>query len=97
MKVLVIGDTIIDDFYYGYIDRISPEAPIPIFKIESKKRKLGGAAHVAEVLVKWGCEVDFVSSVNGFARDLIEEANINTSFLELHSDDIHSIKNRYLL
>ena len=46
-KILVIGDVILDAYYSGKVDRISPEAPVSILDIQSKDYRLGGAANVA--------------------------------------------------
>ena len=46
-KILVIGDVILDAYYSGKVDRISPEAPVSIIDIQSKDYRLGGAANVA--------------------------------------------------
>jgi rfaE bifunctional protein kinase chain/domain len=47
LKVLVIGDVILDAYYRGKVERISPEAPVPVLDIHSKEYRLGGAANVA--------------------------------------------------
>lgn len=47
LNVLVIGDVMIDSYYFGKVDRISPEAPVPIVAITKKEFRLGGAANVA--------------------------------------------------
>jgi len=47
LNVLIIGDVMIDSYYFGKVDRISPEAPVPIVAVESKDNRLGGAANVA--------------------------------------------------
>jgi rfaE bifunctional protein kinase chain/domain len=47
LNVLIIGDVMIDSYMWGKVNRISPEAPVPIVAIESKERRLGGAANVA--------------------------------------------------
>src|ERR1051325_5846391 len=47
LKVLVIGDVMIDAYYWGKVERISPEAPVPIVAVEKKENRLGGAANVA--------------------------------------------------
>ena len=47
LKVLVIGDVMLDKYYFTNVKRISPEAPIPIAKYSSEKNVLGGAANVA--------------------------------------------------
>ncbi|MBV6645218.1 MAG: D-glycero-beta-D-manno-heptose-7-phosphate kinase [Cyclobacteriaceae bacterium] len=47
LKVLVIGDVMIDTYIYGAVNRISPEAPVPIVNVHHKEQRLGGAANVA--------------------------------------------------
>jgi rfaE bifunctional protein kinase chain/domain len=47
LTVLIIGDVMIDAYYWGKVDRISPEAPVPIVAVEKKESRLGGAANVA--------------------------------------------------
>ncbi len=47
MKVLVIGDVMIDSYLWGDVKRISPEAPVPIVNVKRRERRLGGAANVA--------------------------------------------------
>ena len=47
IKVLIVGDAMIDCYMWGIINRQSPEAPIPIVDIEKYEKKLGGAANVA--------------------------------------------------
>ncbi|MEO0254991.1 MAG: PfkB family carbohydrate kinase [candidate division WOR-3 bacterium] len=46
-KIKVIGDIILDEYIFGEVDRISPEAPVPVVLVKSKKYNLGGAANVA--------------------------------------------------
>lgn len=47
LKVLIIGDVMVDAYYWGKVDRISPEAPVPIVAVEKKEARMGGAANVA--------------------------------------------------
>ncbi|MBL4592752.1 MAG: D-glycero-beta-D-manno-heptose-7-phosphate kinase [Flavobacteriales bacterium] len=47
LNVLIIGDVMIDSYYYGDVNRISPEAPVPIVSVNRKDNRLGGAANVA--------------------------------------------------
>lgn len=47
MKVLIIGDVMVDAYYWGSVDRISPEAPVPIIAVNKKEARMGGAANVA--------------------------------------------------
>jgi len=47
LNVLIIGDVMIDSYYFGVVSRISPEAPVPVVTIRKKETRLGGAANVA--------------------------------------------------
>src|SRR6185436_19699233 len=47
LKVLIIGDVMLDSYLWGKVDRISPEAPVPIVTITKRENRLGGAANVA--------------------------------------------------
>src|SRR5436189_4167548 len=47
LKVLIIGDVMIDSYLWGKVERISPEAPVPIVSVEKRDKRLGGAANVA--------------------------------------------------
>lgn len=62
-KIMVIGDAMLDKYLYCSVDRISPEAPVPIAKVESEKFVLGGAANVANNLIHLGMAVDFIGIV----------------------------------
>ena len=53
-KILVVGDVMVDKYVYGQINRISPEAPVPIFEIKSARYELGGAANVARNVASLG-------------------------------------------
>ena len=46
-RVLIIGDAMIDAYMWGHINRMSPEAPVPIVNIDKRENRLGGAANVA--------------------------------------------------
>ncbi len=47
LKVLIVGDVMIDSYLWGKVNRISPEAPVPILSVEKREKRLGGAANVA--------------------------------------------------
>jgi rfaE bifunctional protein kinase chain/domain len=57
LKVMVIGDLMIDAYYYGKVERISPEAPVPVVSVERKENRLGGAANVALNIKSLGAQV----------------------------------------
>ena len=60
-RVLCVGDVMLDHFLYGTVDRISPEAPIPILNVEREDTMLGGAGNVVRNLVALGAEARFVT------------------------------------
>ena len=47
LNVLIIGDVMLDSYIWGSVDRISPEAPVPIIHVKKRDHRLGGAANVA--------------------------------------------------
>lgn len=47
-RVLVVGDVMLDRYWYGAVDRISPEAPVPVVRINREENRLGGCANVAD-------------------------------------------------
>lgn len=61
-RILVLGDVMLDQYFYGTVTRISPEAPVPINLIKRQENKLGGSANVAHNLARLGCQV-FLSGV----------------------------------
>lgn len=56
-RVLVAGDLMLDRYLWGRVERISPEAPVPVVRIEKKSARVGGAANVALNLVELGADV----------------------------------------
>lgn len=74
-RILVIGDVMLDRYFYGNVTRISPEAPVPINCIEKKEATLGGAANVAHNLAKLGCQTYLAGAIGDdhHGRLLIKE------------------------
>lgn len=62
-KVLVIGDVMLDKYYFGEVTRISPEAPVPIARVTKVKETLGGAANVVHNLALLGCQTSIIGQV----------------------------------
>ncbi len=62
-KVLVVGDAMLDRYWYGAVDRISPEAPVPVVKITKREDRVGGAANVAYNAAVLGAQTSFLSVV----------------------------------
>lgn len=65
VRILVVGDVMLDKYYYGEVTRISPEAPVPVNHVVSTKDTLGGSANVAHNLALLGCH----TSIAGFAGE----------------------------
>ncbi len=80
LKVLVVGDIMLDAYVWGKVDRISPEAPVPIVAIQKRVNKLGGAANVALNLKSLGAEPIICSVIgdDSKGRELIEVLNIES-------------------
>ncbi len=62
-RVLVVGDVMLDKYYYGEVTRISPEAPVPVTHVLDQKETLGGAANVAHNLALLGCQISIAGYV----------------------------------
>ena len=62
-KILVIGDVMLDKYYFGEVSRISPEAPVPIAHVTEIKETLGGAANVAHNLALLGCQTSIIGQI----------------------------------
>ena len=101
LKVLVVGDVMIDAYYFGKVDRISPEAPVPVVAVEKKENRLGGAANVAMNLVALGAK-PIICSVVGEDNDgkdlimLFEKAGISTQGIVRSKDRITTVKTRII-
>jgi len=62
-RIAVIGDVMIDRYIWGNVNRISPEAPVPIVEVESESSRLGGAANVANNIVSLGASAQLIGIV----------------------------------
>lgn len=86
LRIAVIGDVMLDRYFHGEVKRISPEAPVPVTKINRINSVLGGATNVAANLAHLGCKV-FMGGITGedenrqLLEKLMEEAGIDYSGL----------------
>ncbi len=64
-SIIVIGDLMIDQFLIGTVDRISPEAPVPIVRFDHETWRLGGAANVANNIIALGGRAEAIGVVGG--------------------------------
>jgi rfaE bifunctional protein kinase chain/domain len=62
-SILVVGDVMLDRYWFGEVDRISPEAPVPVVHIQREEFRLGGAANVASNVASLGASVTLMSVV----------------------------------
>lgn len=63
LRILVVGDVMLDEYRVGEVARISPEAPVPIVRVREERHALGGAGNVARNLVALGAAVELVGTV----------------------------------
>lgn len=87
-RILVAGDVMLDRYWFGDVQRISPEAPVPVVKIDRVEERPGGAANVARNCAALGAHVSLLSVVGAdeagcTLRDQMKSADIDAS---LHED-----------
>lgn len=85
-NILVIGDVMLDNYYVGDVRRISPEAPVPVYRKHSERSVLGGAANVAANLVAADQQVSMMSMVGGDANgemlmNLFKQKGVSTELI----------------
>ena len=86
LKVVIIGDVMLDTYWWGQVDRISPEAPVPVVSLQRKEHRVGGAANVALNTVALGAQTTIVSVIGTdsdgvLLKSLFEEQHIDTQYL----------------
>ena len=99
LKVLVIGDLILDHYLFGQIHRISPEAPVPIVDIEYEESRLGGAANVALNLIGLGAKPTLMSAIGDDKEgktifDLLKKNQIHHDYILTSQSRTTSVKTR---
>jgi rfaE bifunctional protein kinase chain/domain len=85
-KVMIIGDLMLDHYLIGGVDRISPEAPVPVVHVEKEKSLLGGAGNVARTIASLGGEALLVATVGtdmdgNLLERLCDDANLTTKLI----------------
>jgi D-glycero-beta-D-manno-heptose-7-phosphate kinase len=99
IRVLVLGDVMLDQFIWGGVSRISPEAPVPVVEFERESFMPGGAANVARNLIALGVPVEIFGAIGSDdagrrLRALLNEQNIGCSGLVMHAARHTSVKTR---
>ena len=101
IRIAVVGDVMLDTYLFGKVERISPEAPVPVVAVQRKEQRIGGAGNVALNTVALGATT-FIISVIGTDTDgeqltaLYNGQNINTTYLITSKDRITTNKMRIL-
>lgn len=101
IKVGVIGDVMLDTYWWGHVDRISPEAPVPVVALDKREHRIGGAGNVALNLVSLRAQVAALS-VTGrdddgvLLKGLFEQAGIDTNYLLSSAERITTNKVRII-
>jgi rfaE bifunctional protein kinase chain/domain len=101
LHVVVVGDVMLDNYRWGDVERISPEAPVPVVSISKMESRLGGAANVAVNCKALGAKVS-MASVIGMDDDgkkllqLLTEQNIGTDLIQQSDARITTTKTRIL-
>jgi D-beta-D-heptose 7-phosphate kinase/D-beta-D-heptose 1-phosphate adenosyltransferase len=81
-RILVVGDLMLDHFVFGGVERISPEAPVPVVLFDHDSYRLGGAANVAHNLTALGARVE----IAGLVGDDPEAAQLTRELLAIGAD-----------
>lgn len=86
LHVVVVGDVMLDNYWWGSVDRISPEAPVPVVSLDRRESRLGGAANVAVNCRALGAKVTLASVVGDDMEghslvQMAEDAGIDTSLI----------------
>ncbi len=100
-KVLIVGDIMLDTYWWGNVDRISPEAPVPVVALKRKELRVGGAANVALNTASLGAKTAVIAVIgndeSGIAlKQLLEEDNINTDHLVVTDKRVTTNKTRIM-
>jgi len=86
LKILLVGDNGIDEYQYGTVDRISPEAPVPVINYTHTVTKPGMAANVLDNLKKLGCETTFVHGIRTSLKTRIIDSKSKQHLLRIDQD-----------
>jgi len=100
-RLLCVGDVMLDHYVYGGVERVSPEAPIPILRVERESRTLGGAGNVLRNLQALGVRPCFVSVVGSDATGReVQRLAADSAETEVHllvePNRVTTVKTRYI-
>ena len=101
LNILCVGDAMLDRFVYGHVERVSPEAPIPVLRQDLKETMLGAVGNVARNLSSMGCRTSIASVIGNDAAgdELVQALEANTNIKgELLRSPVRqtTVKTRYI-
>lgn len=101
IRVGVIGDVMLDTYIWGKVERISPEAPVPVVSLQDKEHRIGGAGNVALNLRSLDAQVAILSIIGNdedgkILTRLLEENGVDTAYLHTSASRITTNKTRIL-
>jgi rfaE bifunctional protein kinase chain/domain len=101
IRIGVIGDVMLDTYWWGHVERISPEAPVPVVALDRKEYRIGGAGNVALNLACLGSKVSILSIIGNDEEganlsSLFSKNNIDTSYLIRNASRITTNKSRII-
>ncbi len=101
IKVAVVGDVMLDTYWWGHVDRISPEAPVPVVALDKKEYRIGGAGNTALNTIALGSATSIISVI-GDDEDgkqltqLFQKNGINTEHLVVSAKRVTTNKTRII-
>lgn len=84
VRVLVLGDLMLDRYWSGETSRISPEAPVPVVHVERVENRPGGAANVAMNLISLGCQVSLIGIMGDDEAGRVLQQQLNDAGVDCH-------------
>ena len=88
LKVLLIGDSCTDEYVYGVCERLNPEAPVPILKLNRKETKKGMAWNVRENLISFGIEVFIITNEESITKTRYIDQRYNQQMLRVDNEPV---------
>ncbi len=101
LKIAVVGDVMLDTYWWGKVERISPEAPVPVVALQKKEYRLGGAGNVALNTVSMGAQTTLFSVTGNdgdavILLDILQKQNIATRYIIKSNERVTTTKTRII-
>lgn len=100
-RVAILGDVMLDTYWWGSVDRISPEAPVPVVALKRKELRVGGAANVALNTASLGAKTTMISVIGADSDgeqllQLLQEKHIDTQYIKAVASRVTTNKTRVM-